>query len=136
MKNQASTTATKVRDKLLAKYEGTVEKEGGTLDDTGRRAFYDVFEATVGKENTGVEQNWGRDHGFLYEVTKRLAVRAVRYAKKQDKTTKIQKRHVIRAANCLIPDISRYCMKGRIPKGSRFQTKGPYCKDWDDMPEN
>lgn len=135
MEDQAAITPRKVRDKLFKKYEDTVRGAEATLHHSGADAFHEILDLTVLKDGTGIEEGWSRDHGFLYEVTERLALRALRYAKKE-KPSDVKRRHVVKAANCLIPDISRYCMRSQVPAESRFETRGPYCREWIDMEEN
>ncbi len=141
MPDERVKTLDEVINRLVGKFQETVKDPdswgGGILHSTGEDMFRTVLGKTVGQHSTGVVENWGRDHGFLYEVTKRIAARAVRYAKKEnDNPGEVKRIHVIQAANCLIPDISRYCALGRSEAKSPLQTEGVYCKDWDEIPEN
>lgn len=141
MENQPAITVDEVKQELLQEYQKTVDGVGGgvTLDVSGERAFTKVLDHTVGKNPSAAEENWDQDQGFLREVTARLALRAVRYAKKENhpqKPNRVMYPHVIRAANCLIPDISRYCnIRERVPAAAPFQAQGIYCQDWDELPE-
>jgi hypothetical protein len=134
METKATITGAEAKTKLKKKFSETLVALGGQLDKKGEDAVDELFDRTAGQPGAGVGPNWGRDHGFLLEVTKRIARAAMRLAKKE-KAAKVTWKHVAHAANCLIPDISYYCRNSEAA-GSRWETKGFYCDEWEDMPEN